>query len=174
MLITFTGAHSSGKSTLLDQCAEYYGSDFKYRREITRQISSIAPINEDGTDITQLLVLNQHLSNSLLTNAILDRCIIDGLIYTEYLHEQSQISDWVLEYAQQLYSMILPKYDLIFYTDPNIPLIDDGVRSVSTEFRSKIVEKFEFIANNNPKLTLLAGSIEQRLKTIKEKILQYA
>ena len=56
------------------------------------------PINEKGTDLTQLLIANEHLVNFLLPehqnkNTILDRCIVDGLIYTKWLCDNGQVTE---------------------------------------------------------------------------------
>ena len=66
----------------------------------------------------------------------------------------------------------MSKYDIIFYTDPSIPLVDDGVRSVDVNFRNKIIELFNFyIEHYNPtNMVMLSGSVEERYKTIKDEI----
>ena len=85
MIISFTGAQSTGKSTLLDKCKEEFGDKFVYFPEITRQIKSECgvAINEAGDNTTQILIVSEHIKNILKASkqdSILDRCILDGLV----------------------------------------------------------------------------------------------
>ena len=177
MLVSFTGAQSSGKSTLLTECSNM--SQFRkwnLVKEVTRKVARIhnVNINEAGSDETQLFILNEHLCNhNLRGDSILDRCIVDGLVYTKYLHEQGNVSEWVVKYAENLYNTLLPKLDVIFYTDPrDVPIHDDGQRSVDHAFRDNIITKFEDILTYNlhpdVEVVRLIGDVRQRLDTILE------
>jgi len=170
MLITFTGPQSSGKSTLIERCKQTYGDRFEYVGEIARTVARQGlKINEDGGDIGQLLIINKHLENSLKQNAILDRCIVDALMYSLYSEEQGKIADWVMKYCLEIYTLTLNKYDLIFYTDPEIPLEIDGVRSSSLEFRAAIVKHFEnFLEAHSAKKNIirLVGNVEERFALV--------
>ena len=56
-IFSFTGPSSSGKSTLLTECKHKYSNKFTYVEEITRKIKNKGlPINEQGSDLTQLLI----------------------------------------------------------------------------------------------------------------------
>ena len=182
MLISFTGAQSSGKTTMLQEC--FNMPEFrKYNcvKEVTRKVARLynVDINEAGGDVTQLFILHEHLKNHHMKgDSILDRCIIDGLVYTEYLYEQGKVSDWVYQYAKNLYDMLLPKLNVIFYTDPrDVPIHDDGQRSVDHTFRDCIINKFEKIIQNglpdDIEVVRLIGNITQRRDTILETIKQY-
>jgi len=176
MLISFTGAQSSGKSTLLQECCnKVQFRKYHCVKEVTRKVARErnVNINEAGGDITQLFILNEHLHNHHIKgSALLDRCIMDGLVYTQYLHEKGDVSDWVLEYAERLYNMLLPKLNIIFYTDPrDVPIIDDGQRSVNHEFRDNIIHKFEHLIDSkfvtdNVNIVRLIGDVNQRMDTI--------
>jgi nicotinamide riboside kinase len=175
MLITYSGAQSSGKSTLLQKCKEIYKDKFQYVEEITRKVKAKGlPINEQGNNLTQLLILNSHIENSLLQNAILDRCILDGLIYTQYLFKHKKVDQWVADYSIYLYQELITKYDYIFYTEP-VDLENDGVRSINKEFREEILDKFEKMMKFDKqylrnKVIRLTGSVEERMKKIAETI----
>jgi nicotinamide riboside kinase len=184
-LISFTGAQSSGKTTLLNKCKDELPGKWYYVDEVTRYVKRRygESINEQGTDMTQLMIINTHIENSYLINTldnsydgvILDRCIVDGLVYTEWLHEQGHVSKWVLDYAKEIYNLLLPKLDIILYTDPNIPLIDDGERSINVEFKNDIVQKFENIFNTTilyaHKLSILSGDVDSRYTTALSRII---
>jgi nicotinamide riboside kinase len=176
MLISFSGAQSTGKTTLLNHLREK-NIHISFVPEVTRLIKREynLPINEDGTNVTQLMIMSEHMRNAYAysdqSKAILDRCALDGLVYTRWLFEQGKVKSSVLEVAHTICSEIISRYDLIFYTSPNdVSLVDDGERSVDVNFRSDIIKLFD---NYLPLLTnvvVLSGSVEQRLKTIKMEI----
>jgi nicotinamide riboside kinase len=179
MLISLTGSNSTGKTTLLKKCKEIYSSQFTFAEEITRKIARQGiPINTNGGNLTQLLIINEHIQNSLLENAILDRCILDGLCYTEYLYNHSKIGNWVYTYANHVYDMLLPKYDIIFYCSPvGVPLENDGTREVGTmgdKFRNGVLKRFEYHMAVDErlakKIVVLEGTVEERMEIIKKTI----
>ncbi len=180
MVISFTGAQSSGKSTLLKALKEdpsFIGWEFE--PEITRGLKEKynLAINEEGDDWTQIITLHSHVDNYLKykdKDVILDRCAADALAYTIYLYyAKGRVSREVVEYAEFLFKKLYFKYDIIFYTDPNIPLVDDGVRSTDIAFRNYIIRLFEnmlFIDFPNKNVVRLTGTVEERLKIVKEEI----
>lgn len=182
MLIGFTGAQCTGKSTLLSKC-KIMNSDttvfnqFVFVEEVTRKVLKTGfDINERGNDITQLHILNQHLVNhTTMDNAILDRCILDGYIYTCWLENNNKVSQWVREYACRLLTLLIENLDVIFYTCPeDVMMRDDGVRSTCDHFRQDIIDLYEDIFGQNyswlNKVVRLRGSVEDRMETILEKI----
>ncbi len=173
MIITFTGAQSTGKSTLLDKCT--YDGRFNYYSfvpEITRKLKKKynLTINENGDEYTQLFCINSHLENYLShkgSKVVLDRCALDALVYTTYQYHTGKVNEWVMEYATNLFESLKDKYDIIFYTEPDIDLVDDGERSSSNEFRDTIVKLFEeAIDHYNIKVVRLKGTVEERMVTI--------
>ena len=65
-LFTFTGAQSTGKTTLLKKVKELYPNRFDYVDEITRRIKRFGvPINNEAKsyNLTQSLIINDHLVN---------------------------------------------------------------------------------------------------------------
>jgi len=61
----------------------------------------------------------------------------------------------------------LRKVDVIFYTEPDIPLVDDGERSNDNTFRETIINLFETaIDHYGINVVRLKGTVEQRLETI--------
>lgn len=181
MLIGFTGAQSTGKSTLLSKMV----SDSKYRKcsfvkEVTRKVARKGlTINELGTNETQLFILNEHLYNHHLSGCtILDRCIVDGLIYTEYLFDKGQVDEWVRDYARHLYRLLINKLDIIFYTDPvDVPLVDDKTRSSNIEFRNNIITRYDELFNNDlnvlKKTIHLRGDVNTRYNLINKTFKNY-
>lgn len=178
MLISFTGAQSSGKSTLLAKMME--DPDFKdwsFEPEITRKLKERynLNINESGDNFTQMVTINSHVDNYLRNkdkNCVLDRCCIDGLVYTTYLEIKNKADGALTDYAEYVCKKLIDKYTIIFYTDPSIPLVNDGVRSVDTQFRDDIIKifnlYFEYAKPTN--IVTLSGSVDERYNTIKQKI----
>lgn len=183
MIISFTGAQSTGKTTLLNKCKPLYSYQFNFIDEVTRRVKKEykVEINEQGDNVTQLLILNDHLQNMVkhrYDNVIMDRCIIDGVIYTCWLHDNGRVDKWVMDYACELFNELIDRVDVIFYCEPEFDAVDDGERSVDKQFRDEIIGHFEDVVENvhslKGKVIRLKGSIEERMKmiddTIKSKI----
>ena len=68
----------------------------------------------------------------------------------------------------------IEKYDCIFYTNPyDVPLINDGERSMSESFRSQIIKLYEeLILGKYPNIYVLEGSVESRYNKMIEDILK--
>ena len=93
MKVSFTGPGCSGKSTLLTMCQEHYGDKFTYVTEVTRPIARKGlPINESGGDETQKAIIDAHIHNDKLSNVIMDRCALDGLVYTDWMYDKKNTS----------------------------------------------------------------------------------
>lgn len=175
MLVSFTGAQSTGKTTLLNECKKRYASSFTFVDNITRNVAkSGKQINQAGNDVTQHAIIQSHIVNASIPDAFLDRCILDGLVYTQYLHRLKQVSDTILEFARETYNTLIPKYDYIFYTHPDgVPLVADNTRTVGEsgiKFRNDIIELFDYYIVADPRLhqkvVVLKGSVEQRMQQI--------
>lgn len=182
MRVSFSGAQSTGKTTLLQACKEIY-KDYKFVDEVTRYVRRTydVKINEIGGTETQLYILAEHIKNHLRTdeNLILDRCILDGYVYTKYQVNQGKVSHSVLEAFNGVYNALMDKLDYIFYTDPSdVKLVDDGERSTDFKFRDDIINLFEDIINykmspkNKEKIIRLKGSVDKRMQTIEKYLKQ--
>lgn len=176
MLISFSGAQSTGKTTLLNHL-QSRNNHIKFVPEITRLVKRDynLPINEEGNDITQMLIIGEHLRNAYkadvsTTPYILDRCSLDGLVYTYWLCEQRKLGLNIFSYAADVFNKTLDKYDVIFYTSPeDVLLTEDGERSINVKFRDDIIRLFnKYIDDFNIKPVILSGTVEQRLETIKQ------
>jgi thymidylate kinase len=184
MIVSFSGCQSSGKTTLLKLCKEIYSDRYEFVDEVTRLVKREfnVPINEQGTGLTQCLITNKHIENVLrfreTKGAIFDRCILDGLCYTGYLHIEGSVPGWVFDYTKNVFKKLISQYDVIFYTDPyDVALVDDGERSVDVEFRNKMIETFEqaIISYDDllkDKIVRLKGTVEERMEAIKIRLCQ--
>ena len=175
MIISFTGAQGTGKSTLINELKNkpFIDEAFFIRDDMTRDLSGRGlEINENGDNLTQLLIINSHVENITHKNSILSRSILDGLVYTTYLYEQGKVDNWVVGYAAKVFEMLIDQYDTMFYLPPEIPLVEDEHRSSNIKFRDDIVRLFEFFIDHydlKSKVIELTGSVEERL----EKVMEY-
>lgn len=176
MLISFSGAQSTGKTTLLNHL-QSRNEHIKFVPEITRLVKREynLPINEDGNDVSQMLIISEHLRNAYKSDVdttpyILDRCSLDGIVYTYWLCQQKTIGLNIFSMAETIFRKTINKYDVIFYTSPDdVLLTEDGERSINKQFRDDIINIFDmYIKGMNIKPVVLSGSVEERLQTIKE------
>jgi nicotinamide riboside kinase len=172
-IVSFTGAHCTGKTTLLQACKHRYGGvQVEVVPEVTRKVKREygEEINEGSTLACQYLIAAEHLQNAfrrcefetvescpplpgspgITKLRILDRCAVDGFIYAQYLAKQQtdEVAEalwWKLQaHDRNLLTMVQDRYDILFYTDPSdVDLVDDGVRSTNDEFREGIIKGFE-------------------------------
>ena len=191
--ITFTGSSSTGKTTLLNAMKMERGiiDRFWYIDEVTRLVKREfnVDINESGAnDTTQLLIINKELENLFRYNhkllwdrcegVVHDRCLLDGLVYTEYFYEKKLVSEMVWRQALQYWYKYHDKFNIIFYPEPgDVALVDDGERSTNIEFRNAIIDKYENYYLNQfqwkDRVVRLKGSVEERMNTIKEVVKFY-
>ena len=171
MKIAFTGTHSTGKTTLLNELKKVHNFEgFTFVEEITRTLKKQGyVINEMGGDETQQMVMDSHIKAINFENSILDRCALDGIVYTHYLFNNNQVSDEVFQSAFQTFLKLIWKYDIILHLKPEFDIVEDGVRSSNKEFQNEIDVLFDkYIDLFNIKTYRLSGSVEERLEQIKE------
>lgn len=177
MLISFSGPQSSGKSTLLNLMQELSPA-WSFIPEITRLVKREynLPINELGGDITQTMIMCEHLRNAYIKRdniTVLDRCSLDGIVYTHWLCDKRKVTMGIYSHAKYVFDSTIDRYDTIFYTSPHdVPIVDDGERSTNIEFREEITDLFERYMANIPtdKIFRVTGSIKERLCQITLKL----
>ena len=188
MIFSFTGAQSTGKTTLLNHLHKCNGDyPFEFIPEVTRLVMRDyeMPINEEGDDLTQLLIMTEHVRNVYRNKAdhlirgvhqIFDRCALDGIVYSLWLVEQGNINRRCYDACDLIYKELKDKYDIIFYTSPDdVKLVADGERSVDVKFRNDIINTFNLFLKRgyDGKVVVLKGSVEERLKTIKSTLAKH-
>ena len=188
MIFSFTGAQSTGKTTLLNYLHKCNGDyPFEFVPEVTRLVMRDykMPINENGGDLTQMLIMTEHVRNVYRNKAdhlirgvhqIFDRCALDGIVYSLWLQHNNKISRGCYDACDLIYEELKDKYDIIFYTSPDdVKLVDDGERSVDVKFRNDIINTFNIFLDRgyDGKVVVLKGSVEKRLKTIKSTLAEH-
>jgi len=177
MLISFTGAQSSGKTTLLNHwndCTNHWNVVPEVTRKLKRQGFKI---NDDSSNYidTQIAILTDHLNNIFSysntdMDTILDRCIVDGFVYTRYFRMNGKVDEFTDKVFSYMLNKYISRYDYIFYTSPyDVSLINDGERSISESFRNRIIKLYEeLILNKYPNVFVLEGSVESRYNKMVE------
>jgi nicotinamide riboside kinase len=172
MRIGITGAQSVGKTTLLNALrSEKFFKDYAICDEVTRRVRSYGiPINEQGTSVTQRLIMNEHIVNIFMHEKMLtDRTALDGLVYTLYLHKKGNIDSKTLLYVEDVFKRLIKSYDHIFYIEPEFDIVDDGERSIDKEFRDEIVELFDSVMKRYKISTIkIKGSVRDRVNMVIE------
>lgn len=170
MKIAISGAQSTGKTTLINRLRELY-PEYIYKTEITRELANKGfKINENGTDETQLAIIDSHIDRlNIDSDIVYDRCILDGVVYTHYLFDTGKVSQVTLAKAQEAFLKYIISYDVTCYIKPEFEIVDDGERSINTEFRDAIVELFNWYINTyNLDVVILKGSVQDRVNQINE------
>ncbi len=173
--IAISGSHSTGKSTVINALAQIPSitERFTIKSEVLRDIKKLGiNINEYGTDETQRLVMSKFLEYSTIPNTILDRCALDGLVYTTYLYEKKQVKKSTQRIAESIFENV--RYDMYFYIAPEFDIVPDGVRSENFEFRNRVADLFEeYIDAYKLNPIRLTGNVKQRVDQFLETLARY-
>lgn len=176
MNIAISGLHSQGKTTLVEQLKKSpLLREFKFAESPTRTLSKLYPINEFGNQHTQLFIMMGHYANLAAAennkNTIFDRCVLDGLAYSRFFFNKMNVA--VADIINRMYNMMISKYDLIFYVEPELDIVCDGERSLNVDFFNHI--KFNFtniITQDNLKIIKISGTVEERVQYVIDTIIE--
>lgn len=141
--IALVGTHGIGKTTIahgLSFVMKLKGKNVELIAEVAR--TSPLPINENTTLESQLWIISTQKKREIEAEArsdfiICDRSLLDNYAYYQlaveksgkrdpYPHTKGEIFDW------------MKTYDLLLFLRPDIPLVNDGVRSVDLDFQDSI------------------------------------
>ena len=168
--IALVGASSTGKTTVYELLKNKLPK-YEFVNESTRTVGSYGfPINEKGTDATQLAISCFHLEALLQPyNQVLDRCFMDVVVYTRFMDNASE-ETW--KYIDATWNRIKHEYTHYIYFPIEFDSVDDGVRSVNEKWRTDIDEEFKAVLEGvrQPYLTITGSPmqrVEQILKFIK-------
>jgi nicotinamide riboside kinase len=169
MKIAISGAQSQGKTTLVEALRKDTDfENFNFEVNLTRNLDKRGiPINENGTALTQLSVMLGHFERlSKPGNFIYDRCALDGLAYSMFFYKK--IDTHIQTAIENMFMSMIGKYDCIFYIVPELPLIEDGQRSVKKDFFEKVCKNFEIVISEyRLNVIRIAGPVNTRINTIK-------
>ena len=178
--VSLSGPSCSGKTTLVKAVnwSDYF-KDYNLVESHTRAWKSKGmQINEKGSDETQVAVMDIHHSNyvkfgtkSNIKSFITDRCVLDGIVYTEWLANTDRIHSNILSYASKIFMDVKDKIDILFYCEP-VEYKDDADRKLSKRDHEIICNLFESYIGmfDLNQVVRLRGSVEERLKIIDNKL----
>jgi len=162
--VALVGASSTGKTTVYELLKNKLPK-FEFINESTRTVGSYGfPINEFGTDATQLAISSFHLEALLRPgNILFDRGYLDLLVYTNHM----DVDDSTKNFIEDTWHRVKGEYTHYIYFPIEFVSVDDGVRSVNEEWRKEIDQEFKKELDNihKPYLTV-TGSPLQRVEQI--------
>ena len=174
MKICISGAHSTGKTTIINALKEHEAfKNFVFKTGLTRDLQKAGlNINEAGNDVTQLFVMAKHYEYSKIEgDVVLDRCALDGFAYSSIILKDFEDRAF-LDTLGTIGRRCFHNYDYIFYVRPELKLEDDGVRTVDPVFFENIKQSFNYWLNaiktfKTPvPVVEVYGSVEQRVNQI--------
>lgn len=166
--VALVGASSVGKTTVTELLKNEL-PEFDFISESTRTVARYGfPINEAGTSETQLAISSFHLEALLSPkDLILDRCYLDLVVYSNHMNN---ISDSVSNYILDTWTRVYSQYTHFIYFPIEFKSVDDGVRSINEEWRTKIDNQFrnnlEAIKTLGGDYLTVTGSPKERVKQI--------
>jgi hypothetical protein len=139
--IALVGASSTGKTTVYELLKNKLPK-YEFINESTRTVASYGfPINEVGTSETQLAISSFHLEALLQPyNLVLDRCYMDLIVYSKFM---DRISVEAYNYIEATWGRVKREYTHYIYFPIEFEAVDDGVRSVNEDWRSKVDNAFQ-------------------------------
>lgn len=166
--VALVGASSVGKTTVYELLKKEL-PEFDFINESTRTVGGYGfPINEQGTSETQLAISSFHLEALLCPkDVILDRCYLDLVVYSTYMYN---LSNSAYNYILDTWIRVKDQYTHYIYFPIEFKSVDDGVRSVNEEWRTKIDNQFksnlEAIKALGGNYLTVTGSPKQRVEQI--------
>jgi len=127
--VALIGSSSTGKTTVFELLKNKLPK-WEFINESTRTVSSFGyPINEEGTNETQLAISSFHLKSLLQPyNLILDRCYLDLLVYSEGVNS---IDSKTFNYIKSIWEEVKDHYSHFIYFPIEFDAVDDGQRSIN-------------------------------------------
>lgn len=185
MKIAVVGTQCIGKSTYVNDFLKkwsMYSTPEKSYRDLIKEKN--IPINKLGSEESQQIILDflvdQATQYSKSDNIIFDRCILDNLVYSSWLHLYDKVSDKFLDKSRLIVKESLKLFDIIFFlpitkTSP-VEIVEDGVRDTDPVYREEIDNIFKafmqsyvqgdgriFPKVDSPAFIEIFGSPEQRI-----------
>ncbi len=171
MKIGFCGTMSVGKTTLVNALKELPEfKDYNFRTERSKYLMEMGiPLNTDSTVKGQSVFLAERASELMQENIITDRTIIDVMSFAQCSESINYLDK---DKFEGLAACLIHEYDYIFYVSPEgVEIEDNGVRETNAEFRKNIDNTIQHFLNKYgyriKNLTLISGSIEERIERVK-------
>lgn len=177
MIVVLTGAHSCGKSTLVEF---FKGKEnFTCVDSVTR--TTITPeerkvdngVSEDGQlrmyhailkKTAEIRRMNIENPNRIY---LLDRSVFDFIAYNRAFVKRGWLSKEVAEQMELGLEDLWDNYDLVCYLPIEFNIVDDGVRSLDEDLRKDVDQEIlKQLLWNPVKAIKLNGSVRQRVELL--------
>lgn len=167
MRITFAGAASTGKTTILNEIRKNpnykdYINTPNIRRTLSKVLNNL-PIN-DNTTFYQQYSTGIMQSFSLVTNEniLADTSIITIIAYTLM---SNNINDSDKHKFENIFKDIIKYEDKVFYTPIEFNIVEDELRKNDEDYRRKVDATIKNLLDKySINYITLTGSTEERLK----------
>lgn len=182
---TLTGAHSTGKTTLLKKLQELY-PDIYFTHSVTREtITKEERKLDEISDGTQEKILKgiESREKELVEigkdkNIFMDRCFLDFAAYTEAFYKKGLVSkEFLMGIGQDCDRRFGDKdpyaYDVIFYLPIEFDIVDDGERNTDEKLQSEvdlIIQDLLIVAKEEYGIRVvhITGTLEERVKRVQD------
>ena len=171
MKIGFCGTMSVGKTTLVNALKELPEfKDYIFRTERSKYLMEMGiPLNTDSTLKGQLVFAAERASELLQKIIITDRTIVDVMAFNALSKSMTATESYFLNHTLE---HLINDYDYLFYISPaGVEVEDNGVRETNSKYRDNINKKIlEILDTYSNKYITINGSVEKRIKTVKQAI----
>lgn len=169
MRIAFLGVQGTGKSTLIKKIQDEKLLSYPESPSVGRQMKAAGfVINEDAGSLDQSIALNYHLINWTKDNMLYARTFMDALVYAQYAFNHGKITLADLNLAKEITKAMMPKYDILFYIEPEFDIVADGDRSTDVAFRDECAQILKnYIKEFDLKVIQLTGSVDARFELVR-------
>jgi predicted ATPase len=181
--IVLTGAHGTGKTTLVRALSSYLKTRGKHvaitpesPRLLCEQSGSPDFFRRANNNVSkQLLILIHHLHQEQLAlrhqtpkeYAIFDRGLLDHWAYTVVLHRDVLQAHGVYELLLKTVIEHISHYELLIYVPIEFPPLDDGTRESDGAFQRQIDREIQSVLSmNSLRFTEVSGSVDERVLQI--------
>lgn len=174
----FTGTHSTGKTTILDELKKStVFNNFEFHNSVTRKVKESGyKINTEATDTDQCKIIelvDEYYDNLGSANIVFDRCVVDTLAYTMYLFDTGNVSKSTVDYCINVFNKYKNMHDHIFYFKTEFDVVIDDVRVDNNNFRVNVEKNIELILHQNDiPYTLVTGDVAVRVNIIENIAIQ--
>lgn len=178
MKIGIIGAQGVGKTTL----AEALSKELEYPliREVVRDVMKDMGITsprelkgdvEKSTEFQRACLYRQIEEEGKHKNFISDRTTIDNAAYWMKWHAHKNPSHVNTEYYKTAWENA-KKYDLLVYVPPEIPLVDDGVRSTDKDYQEEMAWLIGVLLYVwGERRIAVTGSLEERVAQVVREVI---
>lgn len=187
MNLALTGAHGTGKTTLLGKLTDLLrqggitaDQSLEVPRLICESVGDPEFFRRGKNSLTKqcMILLGQASQDCLLARSgatvhLFDRTLLDHWAYTLHLFRDDREMAYARPVIERLVRSHMSNYDEVFLLRPEFPPIDDGTREGDVEFQQAIdLVIFEHLTSWAIPFRILSGAPDARaqsvLKVLKE------